>query len=715
MSRLNANFESSLEKVGRTIGRNFGLQVRLQGNTAYTDGTLINLPVIEEPTDELMADLNGFLDHEVAHCKFTKMDEKEKCLNRFHAEFLNAVEDSRIEIRMAEEFPGCGLHLDVLNAKWQGKMMSQYAEFPTPIRLIVALRRAYEGSPLDASLIDERMRRLYDAALPHIMSVTYVLSSLTAKHKHQTTDLRLATEAATKAMMAEREKIKEEEKQAAKDKDKAEKQTAKDKAQESSQAGEGEGADGESEKSNSKGKGKKSDSSKDKGEKSDDGEDADLGEFGDDETEKTDESKTDESDSSKGKGEKSEESEESEESEDDDDGDESEDDDDTDGEEKSNPQFSSKGAGDDGDKEEKQVEDKRDDAMMSESPKKAGGKPSNNSEFDKHVFNSEQYVNNAIAAEVKDEPDVNTSSGWYTENVDEAVSLPFTTQFDTVTDYSGKGDKAEYARRKVEVMPMVNPIRATLERVLVAKEDAKFRFNRERGMIDTRAISRLIHDANFREPFKDFTQTETRDVAVELLMDLSGSMSGEKLEVAKRAVIAIGESLMALNIAFEVTGFKTGSVSSAYNQLVRNMSADDLKRFNRTSETLDHFVFKSFDTANLSGICEARSGGANCDGESVKWAAQRLAQRPESRKILLVFSDGQPASGGNNQLTAGDLKRTVRLISKSGIECVGFGIQTECVDKFYPDFAIISDLKKLPAVVFGKVAKILERSFNKSR
>src|SRR5690606_4591521 len=156
---------------------------------------------------------------------------------------------------------------------------------------------------------------------------------------------------------------------------------------------------------------------------------------------------------------------------------------------------------------------------------------------------------------------------------------------------------------------------------------------------------------------------DTSNVAVSLVVDCSGSMSGEPMQLAIKTGIALGESLKAIGIEFEMIGFTTGTSGelSTYCQTV-----NDHSRFNRTNCTLKHFIFKVFGNPDLSGVTMARACSSNADGESVTWAAKRLALRPEKRKIMMVLSDGYPAHAcRDHDILLGDLKRVVTSLPKS--------------------------------------------------
>jgi cobaltochelatase CobT len=181
-------------------------------------------------------------------------------------------------------------------------------------------------------------------------------------------------------------------------------------------------------------------------------------------------------------------------------------------------------------------------------------------------------------------------------------------------------------------------------------------------------------------------------------------MAGQRIETAKSAAIAIAEALKDIGIPFEVTGF-----CSEYEPRMGSM-AGTTGRFGRRGERLDLHVFKSFETVSMHGICEMRNGSQNPDGECLAWAAKRLSLQKQKRKILMVFSDGQPATGDTPFGTLqSDLRARIKEISDFGIEVIGVGIETNYVKEFYPDYVILTDVKDLPKQAMSKIAKALEK------
>jgi cobalamin biosynthesis protein CobT len=599
-------FENAIEKLGRILAAQYNIQVLFEGNQAYTDGKKIVLPYFKDMKDELKADLNGYLDHEVGHCKFTQFEEVKKVINRFHKELLNATEDSRIEREMIREFPGTAFHLVPLNDKLRVLMNEGWDKLPWPIRTIVAIRDLMDGR---APRIDADIERYVDAVRD---------AAIELRECQDTKSIRVQTEAIIKKIIDERDEEKKEEEK--KDEE------------------EGEEGDGEGKKSDGKGKGKAK---------------------GDSDT-----------DGAPGEGE---------------------------AEGESSPGSDSDSIGDDGrDAPPKSAEH---DKMLSEPVSKK------DSEFDKHVTDVHGMINDEIKDHIDTSPvrpshrDRPSDPKWQ-----DSPSIPATTRFDKVTDHTGKGSVTEYAKLKREVMPLVAPIKSALERVLKVRENAKWSPEKDRGRIDARSLGKMASNKGYRTVFKEFTKTETNNVAVEILVDMSGSMGG-RMRTAKMAVVAMAEALRDLQIPFEVTGF----FSEGDNKVAEfTRTLGDTARFNRTYERLDLHVFKGFDSPTLSGIEKMFVGSQNPDGECVAWAAKRLAVRREKRKILLVLSDGEPATGDSNRaILCSDLKNKIKAIGKSGIECIGIGIQTECVKNFYPDYIVLNDVAELPKQAMGKLSKLI--------
>lgn len=98
-----------LPLLASVLGNTYGVHVRIGGSDACTNGNMIQLPSL--PVDcgeELLLLVRGFIDHEAAHIRYTDFKAfKEAALDAVTKNLFNAIEDWRVENRLAAVFPGC--------------------------------------------------------------------------------------------------------------------------------------------------------------------------------------------------------------------------------------------------------------------------------------------------------------------------------------------------------------------------------------------------------------------------------------------------------------------------------------------------------------------------------------------------------------------------------------------------------------------------------
>lgn len=103
----------TLPILAAAYGRQFGVSVRIGGDQAYTNGQIIQLPLIENP--DLKNVVLGYLVHEAAHIRLTDFQTWNQTKSGIERSLANIFEDVRIEKGMYEdEYPGtknnlCGL------------------------------------------------------------------------------------------------------------------------------------------------------------------------------------------------------------------------------------------------------------------------------------------------------------------------------------------------------------------------------------------------------------------------------------------------------------------------------------------------------------------------------------------------------------------------------------------------------------------------------
>ena len=167
------------------------------------------------------------------------------------------------------------------------------------------------------------------------------------------------------------------------------------------------------------------------------------------------------------------------------------------------------------------------------------------------------------------------------------------------------------------------------------------------------------------------TLPERRDLAVSLLVDLSGSMRGGKIEAALDGVVLLAESLQRLQIDFAINGFQ-----------------DILIPLCDFGETLTPTVQERLMTIPLEVDGECPGGNNeysfNDDGPCLREAAEALVAYPSHERVLIAISDGLPEG---KYSTRADLCAAIAAIEADlRIRLIGVGIgpRTEHVNDYYP-------------------------------
>ncbi len=101
------------------------------------------------------------------------------------------------------------------------------------------------------------------------------------------------------------------------------------------------------------------------------------------------------------------------------------------------------------------------------------------------------------------------------------ISEPFMTEFDIVTDLSGKGDAKAWRNLRSFAREETSSLKTRLERALSDDEQTHWRREQERGELDRHALAKLAISPGYRTSFRVKSVIEGRDTAVSILMLLS--------------------------------------------------------------------------------------------------------------------------------------------------------------------------------------------------
>ena len=121
------NLSNALPIMVNNYAKLFGVSVRIQGSTAYTNGKVITIPRldIKNPIKARLA--YGYLAHESAHIRYTDFSilKKDKIKNNlFLFSLFNILEDSRIEALISKEYIGVYENLELLSEYYKDEWKS---------------------------------------------------------------------------------------------------------------------------------------------------------------------------------------------------------------------------------------------------------------------------------------------------------------------------------------------------------------------------------------------------------------------------------------------------------------------------------------------------------------------------------------------------------------------------------------------------------------
>jgi len=212
-------------------------------------------------------------------------------------------------------------------------------------------------------------------------------------------------------------------------------------------------------------------------------------------------------------------------------------------------------------------------------------------------------------------------------------------------------------------------------------------------------------------------ETERSDVAVSLLIDQSGSMRGQKMLFAAATADIAQEFLKTLGLTCEVLGFTTSQWRGGRS---RRRWKWRLRPHHpgRLNDIL-HIVYKNAkdDRASIGGY-DFRSmlrpdlPKENIDGEALLWAAKRLRALPQSKKHLIILSDGAPVDDSTLQANGltylfNHLRLVADGIVKAGdivLSAISIGHET---DDIYPVIKHVEAPDEMGAATLAHLEQVI--------
>ena len=229
-----------------------------------------------------------------------------------------------------------------------------------------------------------------------------------------------------------------------------------------------------------------------------------------------------------------------------------------------------------------------------------------------------------------------------------------------------------------------------VRRLIQIRAKSSFEYGVKRGKLDSSRLSRVaLRQPGFSERvFKNKINNTVLDASVSILVDMSGSMSGDKVLFATQAALLLNDVFQVIQVPLEIIGF-TDSGDKPIQYLYKPFNKHKVVR----EQLLSYFASSSH--------CMA----GNPDGDSIIWAYDRIKNRTEKKKLLIVMSDGQPAASRYNKGLGKFTKQTVKEIEASRVEIYGLGLCDESVAGYYKHHSTVKTAAEIPQ----KLLELIDR------
>ena len=302
----------------------------------------------------------------------------------------------------------------------------------------------------------------------------------------------------------------------------------------------------------------------------------------------------------------------------------------------------------------------------------------------------------------------------------------FTNKYDEIINATDLCDNDELLRLRKTLDKQLENLQGAvarlankLQRKLQARQNRTWEFDLEEGMLDAAKLARVVSNPLFPLSYKVEKDTKFKDTIVSILIDNSGSMRGRPITIAAISADILARTLERCGVKVEILGFTTKAWKGGQSreQWINEGKTTNPGRLN----DLRHIIFKSADAPwrrakNSLGLM-LREGilKENIDGEALIWAHERIYQRYEERKILMVISDGAPVDDTTLSANSGNyLEKHLKLIinfieNQSPVELIAIGIGHD-VTRYYKKAVTLTDAEHLAGAMTEQLADLFDEN-----
>ncbi|NNK79695.1 MAG: cobaltochelatase subunit CobT [Litoreibacter sp.] len=300
----------------------------------------------------------------------------------------------------------------------------------------------------------------------------------------------------------------------------------------------------------------------------------------------------------------------------------------------------------------------------------------------------------------------------------------YSTEFDEEIRAEDLAEAAELERLRAYLDQQLEPLKGAvsrlankLQRRLQAQQSRSWEFDLEEGILDAGRLARVVANPTTPLSFKVEKDTEFRDTCVTLLLDNSGSMRGRPISIAAICADVLARTLERCQVKTEILGFTTRAWKGGQSR--EGWLGEGRPQQPGRLNDLRHIIYKSADAPwrrtreNLGLMMKEGLLKENIDGEALEWAHRRMMGRPESRKVLMVISDGAPVDDSTLSVNPANylekhLRDVIAMVERRrGVELIAIGIGHD-VTRYYDRAVTITDVEQLAGAMTEQLAALFD-------
>lgn len=197
-----------------------------------------------------------------------------------------------------------------------------------------------------------------------------------------------------------------------------------------------------------------------------------------------------------------------------------------------------------------------------------------------------------------------------------------------------------------------------------------------RGKLDRKNLYKYKTDKHIF--YNNNYKIRESDLAFGIILDISGSMSGDGIRNGITTLITLHETLKTLNINHSIMTHQCEGKSYSCDIEVYQSFKED----------------KNYRTQKNTSIADIKAKYGNCDSAAL-WFMEKAFDRVRNRdKICIMFSDGAPT-----ECTGNDLRKQIEHMENKGIKVIGVGIGYPSIRDYYKEYANGNNLEDMLNIV----------------